>query len=151
MTNAELLALLKQEVKGLTSYLTDPTDYDNAIDDAERETGWTMPISGSFKEYWIKQRAKRHLFFYLYSESAHKFKYKQISLQHRFEHYGKMIKDMDVAYLTAIEERPDLFAGVSISHLFGSKIDAGFAYDSTGRDITYRDNQLVNFGPKAAD
>jgi len=151
MTKAELLELLKQEVKGLSSYLEDPTDYDNAIDDAQRETGWTLPVSGSFQELWIKQRSKRYLFFYLYSESAHKFKYKQINLQHRFEHYDKMIKAMDEAYLTAVEERPDLFAGVSMSHLFGTKVDAGFAYDRTGRDITYRDSQLVNFGPKASD
>jgi len=152
MTKAEFIALAKEEVKGLTSYLTDPTDYDNAADDASRETGWVYPVSGNFKEYWTKQRIKRHLFFYLYTESAHKFKYKQINLQHRFDHYHKMLESMDNAFTLAIEERPDLFAGVSVSHLFGTKVDAGFAYQRlTGKDITYRDAQKVAFGPKAVD
>lgn len=150
MTKDELIALVKQEVKGLTSYLEDE-DYSNAADDASRETGWSFPVSGNFKELWIKQRAKRHLFFYLYSESAHKFKYKQINLQHRFDHYKELIKQMDDAYVIVIQERPDLFAGVSISHLFGTKVDAGFAYDSTGRDITYDENQSVIFSPKEND
>ncbi len=154
MTKDEFIILAKQEVKGLSSYLVN-NDYENAADDASRETGWVYPVSGNFQIYWVKQRVKRHLFFYLYTESAHKFKYKQINLQHRFEHYHKMLfgKDgMDAKFAEAIEERPDLFAGVSISHLFGTKVDAGFAYQSlTGKDITYRDTQKVAFGPKAAD
>ncbi len=153
MTKAEFIALAKEEVKGLTSYLVD-NDYDNAADDAVRETGWVYPVSGNFKEYWTKQRIKRHLFFYLYTESAHKFKYKQINLNHRFEHYHKMLfgkGGMDEKFAEAIEERPDLFAGVSVSHLFGTKVDAGFQYSPTGRDTTYRKNNIVNFGPKAAE
>jgi len=151
MTKAEFITLVTQEVKGLSSYLV-AIDYENAADDASRETGWSFPVTGDFKIYWVKQRIKRHLFFYLYTESAHKFKYKQINLQHRFDHYDKMIAKMDVVYAAAIEERPDLFAGVSISHLFGTKIDAGFHYQSgTGRDTTYREENEVIFGPKAAD
>jgi len=151
MTKNEIIILAKQEVKGLSAHLVNE-DYDNAADDASRETGWSFPISGNFKELWTKQRVKRYLFFYLYTESAHKFKYKQANLQHRFDHYDKMLKKMDEAYLQAVEERPDLFAGVSISHLFGTKIDAGFQYQSlTGRDTTYRENNIVVFGPKAND
>lgn len=154
MIKDEFIILVKQEVKGLYSYLVD-NDYENAADDASRETGWSFPVSGNFKEYWIKQRMKRHLFFYLYTESAHKFKYKQINLQHRFDHYHTMLfgKDgMDTKFVEAMEERPDLFAGVSISHLFGTKVDAGFQYQpQTGRDTTYRDDNVVVFGPKAAD
>ncbi len=127
-------------------------EYENAAGDASRETGWSFPVSGNFKEYWIKQRMKRHLFFYLYTESAHKFKYKQINLNHRFDHYGKMLKMMDEAYVKAVDERPDLFAGVSVSHLFGTKVSAGFSYQrGTGRDTTYRESNEVDFGPKAAD
>ncbi len=151
MTKVEFIATVKEEVKGLTSYLVD-ADYENAADDASRETGWSYPVANPFSIYWIKQRIKRHLFFYLYTESAHKFKYKQINLQHRFDHYDKMLKTMDEKFAEAIEERPDLFAGVSISHIFGTKVDAGFAYQQhTGKDITYRESQQVNFGPKAAD
>lgn len=150
MTKDEFIILMKQEVKGLSSYLVDH-DYENAADDASRETGWSFPVSGNAKELWIKQRMKRHLFFYLYSESAHKFKYKQINLQHRFDHYKELIKQMDDQYKVFVEERPDLFAGASISHLFGTKVDAGFAYDPTGRDITYDENQSVIFSPKEND
>ena len=151
MERSELLALIKQEIKGLSSYL-DTADYNNAVDDALRETGWSLPISGNFKELWLKQRCKRHLYFYLYSESAHKFKYKQINLQHRFLHYGKMIKDLDESFEKAIDDRPDLFAGVSTFHLFGTKVDAGFQYQhQTGKDTTYRTNNVVEFGPKEND
>ncbi len=137
MTEDELLDQLKMEVKGLTAYLTDPTDYENAIADAIRETGWAMPVSTGFRELWIKNRAKRHLFFYLYSESAHKFKYEQINLQQRFEHYGKIIAVMDVQFEGAIEGNPAEFANVSAVQMFGTKIDAGFQTDPFGRDTTY--------------
>ena len=150
MTRIELLALLQQEVKGLSSYLV-TDDYNNAVDDALRETAWSFTISGVFKEYWIKQRAKRHLFFSLYTESAHKFKYKMINLQNRFSHYDKMIKGLDEAFAKAIEERPDLFTGVEAFKLFGTQIGAGFAYDQIGKYITYRTEQLVDFGPKEND
>ncbi|RLI01786.1 hypothetical protein DRO30_03600, partial [Candidatus Bathyarchaeota archaeon] len=82
MTKSELITLLEEEIKGLSSYLIS-SDYSNACDDASKETGWSFPVSGDFKIFWIKQRAKRHLFFYLLTESAHKFKFEQINLQHR--------------------------------------------------------------------
>ncbi len=151
MTRAELIVLITQEVKGLSAYLVSD-DYNNAVDDALRETEWILPVSVSFEEYWLKQRSKRHLFFYLYSESAHKFKYKQINLQHRFLHYKELIKSMDDVFEKAVESRPDLFAGVDAFHLFGTKIDSGFAYQhQTGKDITYRTDQKVDFGPKEND
>jgi len=151
MTRTELLMLLQQEVKGLSTYLV-TDDYNNAIDDALRETEWSLPVTVNFKEYWLKQRSKRHLFFYLYSENAHKFKYKQLNLQHRFDHYKILIETMDTGFEEALTERPDLFAGVNMCHLFGTKVDAGFSYqDQTGKDTTYRTDQLVDFGPKADD
>ena len=64
MTRNELIVKLQQEVKGLTSYLEEE-DYDNAIDDALRDTGWSLPTTVNFNIIWIKDRAKRHLFFYL--------------------------------------------------------------------------------------
>lgn len=150
MTKNELVILLEREVKGLSSYL-DPVDYRSAADDASRETGWAFDVSGDFKEYWIKQRAKRHIFFYLLSESAHKFKVEQINLQHRFDHYKAIIAYMDKEFQVIIEERPDQFAEADPFKMFGSKVDAGFAYDSAGRDITYDSDQLVDFSPKEDD
>ncbi len=148
MIRTELLIKIKQEVKGLSSYL-DSIDYKNAVDDSSGETGWGFPITGDFKIYWAKQRAKRHLYEYLLTESAHKFKYEQINLQHRFEHYSKLIKRMDEDFAKIQDARPDQFANADTFQLFSTKIDAGFSYmPQTGQDISYVDDQLVEFGPK---
>lgn len=123
--------------------LTDPTDYQNAVDAASRETEWSFPVGNDFKTYWMMDRAKRHLFFYLAGQTAHKFKVKTISLNHKFDHYFKLIGYMDKAFQEVVEQRPDEFAGVDPYKLFGSKIDAGFAYDPLGKDITYDSAQEV--------
>lgn len=149
-TKSEMTTLLQQEVKGLTSYLVDD-DYSNACDDAARETGWAFPVSGDTKIYWQKERAKRHLHFYLASESSHKFKYKQISLQHRFEHHWKIIETMDKKWKDAEEGLIIELSGAENYELFGTKVDAGFAYEEqTGRDITYDNDQIVIHSPNEA-
>lgn len=151
MTQDELAQQLTLEVKNLDTYL-EADDYTNAIDDAEAETGWTLPQTDGLKLLWLKKRAKRHIFFYLMTESAHKFKYKQINLQQRFEHYKETIKVMDEEFLAFQEDRPDLFGDVSPFHAFGTKIDAGFAYEGqTGKDITYDSVAEVDFSPKEND
>jgi len=140
MTRSEMMALLKEEVKGLSSYL-DPQDYMHACDDAARETGFTFPVATDFTIFWNKARAKRHLFFYLLTESAHKFKYEQINLQQRFEHYDTIIRRMDRDYYNAKQEYYIEFSGASLVNVFGTKIDAGFQYDPiTGRETTYDDS-----------
>ena len=151
MTEAEFIALLKGEVKGLTAYLAD-ADYINAIGDVVRETGWVVTTEDTFQIFWFKQRAKRHLFFYLQSESAHKFKYKQINLQNRFSHYDKLVVKMDKDWAAIQEARPEKFANVSALKLFGTKIDAGFRYvPQTGEDDSYSQDSLIKFGPKESD
>jgi hypothetical protein len=151
LTKSQLMTKLEQEVKGLTSYL-DSDDYSNASDDASRETGFSFPVSDGFQTYWIKTRAKRHLFFYLLSESAHKFKYEQINLQHRFEHYRDIIKYMDEQYALALEEYALEFAGATGINALGTKIDAGFAYEpQTGRDQTYDDDNVTILSPTEND
>lgn len=150
LSKQQLILRLEKEVKGLHTYLV-KEDYENAADDAINEFESSYPVSGQIVEYWVKKRAKRHLFYYLLSESAHKFKFEQINLQHRFDHYSKLIEIEDKAFEAFIEERPDLFAGVDSFKLFGTKIDAGFAYAEYGTDITYDDDQLVEFNPKASD
>lgn len=147
MTSAEIIILVTAEMKGLSSYLV-ANDYSNACSDAERDTGWSLPITDGFKILWFKERVKRYLFFYLLTESAHKFKFKQINLQHRFEHYRDIVKYMDEKFLAIMEERPDQFAGVEPYKMFGHKVDAGFAYNpQTGDELTYKDGQLVIFEP----
>jgi len=151
MTRDELIMKLQQEVKGLTSYLATP-DYENAVDDALRDTGWSLPNSTVFKIQWMKDRAKRHLFFYLQTESAHKFKFEQINLQQRFQHYTILIKTMDEDFEKAKLENVHEFAGVDSFKIFGTQVEPGFAYEpETGRDVTYDDDQEVLFGPNEND
>lgn len=150
-TDDSMAEKLEEEVKGLGTYLVSE-DYENAIADAKRETGFTLPNADDFQVYWLKTRAKRHLFFYLQTESAHKFKVDQINLQQRFDHYKDLIADMDKAYESALESNPEKFAGAEPFSLFGSKIDAGFSYEEqTGRDLTYDPDNLVVISPSDTD
>lgn len=118
-----------------------------ALDTALLETGWTFPMDDTFYQYWIARRTERHLFFSLLSSSAYKFKFKQINLQNRFEHFRALVKDCDKEFQAAMEEHPEKFTSVSAVHSFGTKIDAGFRYDELGRDVTYDDNNLVQMDP----
>ncbi len=142
MTRDEMLELLPTEVRGLSNYLTDD-DYSNACDDASRETGWSFPVTDDFQILWIKNRAKRHLFFYLLSESAHKFKYEGISLNQRFDHYLALTKQMDSDFKEVQETSPEEFMTGDSYLLFGTKIDAGFSYDEIGEDTTFFDDNQV--------
>jgi hypothetical protein len=146
MESADLKTLMEVEVKSLTSFL-DEEDYDNAVDDALRETGWTLPTTVDFRIHWLKMRAKRHIFFYLATESARKFKVKQFSLDQRFKHYMVLIERMDKEFEAAKEEHPEEFTDASAYALFGSKIDGGYAYDQFGNDITYDADQKVIITP----
>ena len=152
MTTDDLVEKLTEEFKNSSTYLVD-VDYENAIADAGRETGWDMPASTSFREYWVKERSKRHLFFYLMTESAHKLKEKQINLQHRFAPYSSLIKIMDDRFKDIMEDRPDEFLDATgltsddVVGMFGSKVDAGFSYSLAGEDTTYSDDNVINHSP----
>ena len=147
MTRAELITQIQSEIKGLSASL-DTDDYSNAVDAAERDTGWDLPQTADFKVKWLIERSKRHLFFYLLSESASKFRFKAIYLQHKFEHYRALISDMDKRFAEAQEEYAFEFAGVSAYELAGTKIDAGFSYEPfTGRDTTYDESNQVLIHP----
>jgi len=150
-TKSQMVSKLEQEVKGLTNYL-DSDDYSNAVDDASRETGFSFPVTEGFQTLWVKTRAKRHLFFYLLTESAHKFKYEQINLQHRFDHYRNIVDYMDKQYAEALEEYALEFAGASGVNALGTKIDAWFSYEpQTGRDLTYSDENVTVLSPTEND
>lgn len=149
MTETELAVLIQDDVKSLDNYL-DQEDYSRAVTHAVRETGYALPATNATKIHWLQERAKRHLFFMLLSESAHKFKVKQYSLHDRFEHYRDLIKYMDGEYKLYLEDMPiDPDQPV---HIGGMKIDAGFRYDeTTGEDITYLDTNVVQFTPTEND
>ena len=140
-----MTTLLQQELKGLTSSLDEDVDYSNAIDQAERDTGWSLPQTTAFKLTWLIARSKRHLFFSLLSESAADFRYKNIHLNHQFEHYAKLVEKMDKAFEKAQEDDAFEFAGVSAYEAMGTVVNAGFAYQGgTGKDYTYdEDNKVI--------
>ena len=59
---------------------------------------------------------------------------------------------MDEEYEKAIEEYAFEFAGVSAVNALGTKIDAGFAYESQiGRDRTYDEDNVTILSPKETD
>lgn len=152
LEQADLITAIQSEVKGLTAYL-DTEDYTSATNEAILEFGSSYPVTDTDMQVWVKRRSKRHLFYYLMTEAAHKFKFEQINLQQRFDHYFKLIKVEDEAFAAFIEDRPDLFANVDTHKLFGTLVSAGFSYDALGRDTTYDDieNNEVDFTPKEAD
>lgn len=150
MDQSELVAWAELKVKSLSNYL-EADDYTTAVDDAEEELGWTLPQTISKRLVWLKQRTLRNLFFSLASESAYKFKFEQVNLNQRFDHLFKFINKMDKDFKEAVKEDPTLFAGVDSYKLFGSKIDAGFASDDLGRDLTYKSDRIVIHHPNESD
>lgn len=138
MTQAEMLVLLKIELRDTATQFTDP-ELDSCIDSGERETGFSLPLTENFRIHWVKERAKRACFYMLLIDSAPKVRYEQIFLQQKYEHYKKLIDDMDKAYTKAIEDNTIEFSGITdIYKMFGSTISSGFSYDTiTGEDTTY--------------
>lgn len=146
MTESELITLVTEEIKGLSSQFV-VVDYKNAVSDAQRET-WDLPQTAGFKIKWLKERTKRHLFSYLLDESTYKFKYKTISLGDRFKHLSKRVEGMDDAFAKIQEEYIYEFADVSAFNVFPHQIDSGFAtQNQTGKDITYDEDQEVQVHP----
>jgi hypothetical protein len=150
MTESEAITLITREIKGLSSNLED-ADYSDAVDNAERETGFAFPVTSDFQIRWLKERTKRHLFFSLWTESATSFKFKQINLQQKFEHFDKLIEKMDNDFEKALVENTFEFAQVNATQMFGHKVDAGFSYDDMGRETSYDEDQLVIISPTDTD
>lgn len=143
MTKQQMQDLIKIEVMNIADKV-DLDDYRSACDDASRETGWSFPVSGDFKIHWMKERAKRHLFFYLLTQHAKDYKFEKNEMQQRFSNFLKLVEFMDAAYENIQKQRPDQFTNASVYELFGTKIDAGFKYNSVGKDITYSsDNEVI--------
>lgn len=113
-----------------------------AVNSALLELQWSLPMTDPTKSMWIIKRSVRHACYILWVASAQKFKYKQVNLQQRFEHYEKLIANMDKEFESALTTDSFLFAGVSSFQMFGTAIGPGFVYDSNGVDLTY----LTNLG-----
>lgn len=143
---SELTVLVKTQLSSLATLITED-GYNFVCDQTIQELGWSYPLTTSIKLFWVIKRATRHALNVLRIASANKFKFKQVNLQNRFEHFQKLIESMDKEFEEALATDTALFAGVDSFRMFGTKIDAGFAYTITGKDITYRGDQLVNFAP----
>jgi len=130
MTSGELIIKVQQELKSLASKLVS-VDFENAVDSAETDTGWTLPQTSNYRIRWMLQRTKRHLYDMLRSESAHKFKVEGINLQQRFDHYNTLITEMDKEWENEQESPMDDVSGVA-----GVKISSSFVYDKVGLDIS---------------
>lgn len=133
-TRETLIATTKSLMGGSFDKVSD-SGYEQSAIQSEIELSATYPITDSILSYWAVERTRRHVIYVLMVESAHKFQYKQIHLEHRFKHYIQLIEKMDHEWLEAMEDNPDLF-GSSYSD-FSYYLQTGFVYDALGRDITY--------------
>lgn len=110
--------------------------FDKAITQAEKELNWVLPLDNSFQEFWLVERTKRYVTAILLFESAHKFQYKKLYLQHRFDHYIQMLKMMDEEFKEAIESNPDKF-DTSSGTVLCFYLTNGFQYNSDGSTPYY--------------
>lgn len=150
MTESEAVVIITREIKALSSNF-DSDNYADAVDASERETGFSFPTTNAFQIQWLMKRTKRALFFSLLSENVTSFKFKQINLQDKFKNLKQIVNDMDEEFEKAQIDYIYEFANVSATQAFGHKIDAGFAYDDFGRDVTFDDDQLVQINPSSDD
>jgi len=146
----DIVDFVKIQLSSLSTLIT-VDGYELACEQAMQELGWSFPLTDPTKIFWSINRGARHSINILRIASAHKFKFKQVNLQHRYEHYQKLLEEMDKEFAEAVEGNLALFAGVDSFRMFGTKIDAGFAYNDVGEDITYNIEQMVNFGPTEND
>lgn len=142
---ADIIVLVKVQLSTSSTLVTDD-GYNSAVNSALSELGWILPSSDANQIVWITKRSLRHCMFLLWVASAQKFKYKQVNLQQRFEHYDRLLKAMDVEYAAALEANALLFTGVAAYKQFGTAVGAGFSYDGIGRDTTYDVSRYVNSG-----
>lgn len=145
----DLADILKIQLSSLSALLTEE-GYELVCNQAEQELGWSYPISTPTQLFWMVKRGTRHAMNLLRIASANKFKYKLVNLQQRFEHFQKLIEEMDKEFEEAIMVNVSLFAGVESFRMFGTKIDAGFSYGVDGTDQTYDYDKFVNFSPLEA-
>jgi len=142
----DLTDILKIQLSSLATLITDD-GYELVSNQAGQELGWSYPVTGPTQLFWMVKRGTRHAINLLRIASANKFKYKQVNLQNRFEHFHKLIEDMDKEFEEAMATDVALFAGVDSYRMFGTKIDAGFSYGIDGSDNTYDYDKYVNFAP----
>jgi len=130
--SGEFIDVIKKSL-GSSSSLLEPEEFEFAATQALNELDWGYPISDRKKEFWCTQRGKRHALDLLRVVSAHRFKYKQMSLGQRFEHYETMIEKLDQDFEKALNSDPVLL-DISLENTFGVYLENGFLYDQFGND-----------------
>jgi hypothetical protein len=132
--SGEFIAKIKTAM-GSSAGLLESGEFQFAALQALNELEWNYPIDAQKKEFWAIKRGYRHALDILRVQSAHKFQFKQLSLQHRFRHYDALIQSMDEEFNRALDKDPTLW-DVSLDKVFGVYEDNGFVYDQYGNDIT---------------
>ena len=135
LTEEDLVQFVK-DTMGASYEKVSNDGFKRASTQAQAELHWSFPITDSFQEFWLVERTKRFVTYILLFESAHKFQYKKISLQHRFKHYFQLLTMMDEQFKDSLENNPDIF-DVSTWPNLTFYLTNGFQYDSDGEDLTY--------------
>ena len=136
LTTEEQLVSFVKDVMGASYAKVSNDGFKRAVSQAKAELHWDFPLTDAFKEFWMVERTKRFVTYILLFESAHKFQYKKISLQHRFAHYMQLLTMMDQQFKEALEDNPDIFDTGTWSNLT-FYLTNGFQYDTDGEDLTY--------------
>jgi hypothetical protein len=144
-TTDDIIALVKTQLSTSADIIS-AEGYLSVVDTAASELSWPVPTTDPNRIVWLTKRALRHALFILWVAAAQKFKYKQVNLQQRFEHYGVLIKALDKEYEDALQNQVNIFANVASYKQFGTVVGAGFSYDAVGRDTTYDVSALLNAG-----
>jgi hypothetical protein len=136
ITDQDELIDFSKNLLGASFDKVSDTGYIQAATQTEMELRFGYPVTDNTKSYWMVERMRRHILYILMVESAHKFQYKQIHLEHRFKNYIQLIEKSDSDFLKAADDFPELFETGTWDD-FAYYLDPGFVYDSLGRDITY--------------
>lgn len=108
MNKSDVVSALQVSLKDIID-LFEESELEQAVDIASWETGWSLPVTKNFRCYWMLERAKRACISMMCFATAHKFKFKQINLNQRFDHYHAMLKEMDKQFAAAKQENPAEF------------------------------------------
>jgi len=132
-SSEEFIDLIKTSL-GASSSLLEPEEYEHAALQALYELGWDYPIEDTKKKYWSVQRGKRHSLDIIRNSAADEFRYKQISLNQRFEHFNRLIQELDQEFYDALNEDP-IFANASPEELFGQYLGNNLYYNIFGKRV----------------
>lgn len=108
MDTVDLTLLLQIKLRGVAASF-ELHVLDAAVKLATLECGWELPAATSFRAHWLLERAYRHCIAMMCSDTASKFKFKQINLQHRFDHWFKMLQELDKQFAAIQAARPEEF------------------------------------------